>query len=144
MFVGLVFALLIFFAPVDVGTLASQNAGLAFIFRPWALPSAEQFGVILLCGALIALLSYASANAYSNLEANLVAPFEYAYMPLSLFWSIIIWNEFPTLYGLLGGGLILSAGLLTVFRENIRGVDVASAAPMPMAAAAANFEQGDP
>ena len=58
-------------------------------------------------------------------------------MPLSLFWSIVIWNEYPTAFGLMGGGLILAAGLLTVFRENVRGVDLATAAPMPLAAAGA-------
>lgn len=141
MLVGLIFAAVIWMLPLDLALLQEQSPGLAFIFRPWSMPTWDQIGFILLCGAMIALLSYASANAYTNLEASLVAPFEYAYMPLSLFWSILIWNEYPSLYGYIGGGLILGAGLLTVFRENIRGVDVVTSVPNLEEAATADPEE---
>ena len=73
----------------------------------------------------------------------MVAPFEYIYIPVSLFWSILIWQDWPDAWGWSGCVLILGAGLLTVFRENIRNVDVASAAPMPMAAGGALMEADD-
>ena len=144
MLVGLIFAVLIWLLPLDASLVHSQNPGLAFILRPWVMPTWEQIGFILLCGAMIAFLSYASSNAYAHLEAKFGRTLRiclYAYMPLSLFWSILIWNEYPSMYGWIGGALILGAGFLTVFRENIRGVDIATMAPMPMAASVPNLEE---
>lgn len=136
--VALIFATLIWALPFDQFSQATLGPEMSFILRGWTWPSAQFWLWLVGCGLLIGLLSFASANAYSYVEASIVAPFEYIYIPVSLFWSILIWRDWPTPWGWVGCSLILGAGLLTIVRENIRDVDTASAAPMPMAASSAH------
>ena len=57
-------------------------------------------------------------------EAALVAPFEYAAMPLAIFWGIVIFGTWPDATAALGIALICGAGLYTLWRETRRKKDV--------------------
>ena len=140
MLVGLVLALIVYAMPFERFSETTLGAEMSFVLRDWTWPRLQYWLWMGGCGVLIGFLSFAAANAYSNLEASTVAPMEYAYIPLSLFWSAVIFQDWPDLWGWAGCALILGAGLLTLFRENIKDVDVATAAPMPMAASSANLE----
>ena len=74
-----------------------------------------------LCAAIVLFLSFAAANAYRVAEAAYVAPFEYAAVPLSIFWGGIIWGDWPDLYGYIGTLMIVGAGLLIILRERQEG-----------------------
>ena len=65
----------------------------------------------------------------------MIAPFEYVAIPLGIVWGIIIWGDWPDQIALLGIILILAAGLYTLYRENIKSVDVITSSPMPATAA---------
>ena len=57
-------------------------------------------------------------------------------------WGVVIWGEWPATSAWIGMVLILFGGIYTLFRENIRNVDVATSVPMPAAAAAQqNFDE---
>ena len=58
-------------------------------------------------------------------------------IPLGVVWGILIWNEWPDQLALVGIVLILSGGLYTLYRENIKSVDVITSSPMPATAAIA-------
>jgi hypothetical protein len=84
----------------------------------------------------------ASSNAYRSIEASVIAPFEYTAIPFGAFWGVAIWGEWPATSAWIGMLLILFGGIYTLFRENIRNVDVATSVPMPAAAAAQqNFDE---
>ena len=72
----------------------------------------------------------------------MIAPFEYTAIPFGAFWGVVIWEEWPTAQAWIGMVFILFGGIYTLYRENIRNVDVATSAPMPAAAAVIqqNFE----
>ena len=90
---------------------------------------------VLICCMSVLFLSVASSNAYRSVEASVIAPFEYTAIPFGAFWGVVIWGEWPTAQAWIGMVLILVGGIYTLYRENIRNVDVASLAPMPAAAA---------
>ena len=90
---------------------------------------------VLICCLSVLFLSVASSNAYRSVEASVIAPFEYTAIPFGAFWGVVIWGEWPTAQAWIGMVLILFAGIYTLYRENIRNIDVASSAPMPAAAA---------
>ena len=72
----------------------------------------------------------------------MIAPFEYTAIPFGAFWGVVIWGEWPVTSAWIGMLLILFGGIYTLFRENIRNVDVATSVPMPAAAAAQqNFDE---
>ena len=92
---------------------------------------------VVICSFSVLLLSFASSNAYRSVEASLIAPFEYVAIPLGVVWGILIWNEWPDEMALGGIVLILAGGLYTLYRENIKSVDLVTSSPMPATAAIA-------
>jgi drug/metabolite transporter (DMT)-like permease len=95
---------------------------------------------VVICSFSVLLLSFASSNAYRSVEASLIAPFEYVAIPLGVVWGILIWNEWPDKMALIGIVMILAGGLYTLYRENIKSVDVITSTPMRATAAIAKSE----
>jgi drug/metabolite transporter (DMT)-like permease len=118
------------------------NPTLDFLLRGPMLMSVTDWLFILICCVSVLFLSVASSNAYRSIEASVIAPFEYTAIPFGAFWGVVIWGEWPATSAWIGMLLILFGGIYTLFRENIRNVDVATSVPMPAAAAAQqNFDE---
>ena len=111
------------------------NASLDFLMRGPVVMSSMDWLFVLICCLSVLFLSVASSNAYRSVEASVIAPFEYTAIPFGAFWGVVIWGEWPTAQAWIGMVLILFAGIYTLYRENIRKINVASSAPMPAAAA---------
>ena len=107
------------------------NPSIDFLFRAWFLPP---FGDLLLMGGIGCLMgvgTYLIFQGYRLTEASLVAPFEYIGIPLAVFWSIVVFNDYPDALVWIGIFLIVSAGLYTVYRESIRGRKEFFSDPVP-------------
>ena len=119
------------------------NSTLDFLLRGPALMAPTDWLFVLICCLSVLFLSVASSNAYRSVEASVIAPFEYTAIPFGAFWGVVIWGEWPTTNAWLGMVLILFGGIYTLYRENIRNIDVATSTPMPAAAAVAqqNFDK---
>ena len=74
---------------------------------------------------------YLISQAYRIAEAGLVAPFEYVAMPLAVFWSVVLWNDWPDTTAWLGIACIGGAGLYVFYRETVRGRENVLKRPMP-------------
>lgn len=97
-----------------------DSVPLEFLLRAWAPLAQEDWGVFLLIGVASAFGGFLISQAYRIAEAGMVAPFEYAAMPLSIFWGFMIFNVVPGMTTLLGMGLILFSGLYVIWRETVR------------------------
>ena len=119
------------------------NSTLDFLLRGPAVMAPMDWLFVLICCLSVLFLSVASSNAYRSVEASVIAPFEYTAIPFGAFWGVVIWGEWPTANAWLGMVLILFGGIYTLYRENIRNIDVATSTPMPAAAAVAqqNFDE---
>jgi drug/metabolite transporter (DMT)-like permease len=117
------------------------NATLDFLARGPVIMSMTDWLFITICCVTVLFLSVASSNAYRSVEASVIAPFEYTAIPFGAFWGVVIWGEWPTTNAWIGMALILFGGIYTLYRENIRDVDVATSAPMPSAAAVVQHVQ---
>ena len=60
-------------------------------------------------------------QGYRLSEASVIAPFEYIGLPLAIFWGIVVFQDYPDPLIWVGIGLIVGAGLYTVYREAVRG-----------------------
>jgi drug/metabolite transporter (DMT)-like permease len=60
-------------------------------------------------------------QAYRLGEAGLVAPFEYISVPIAVFWGLVMFGTLPDGWGWVGIGLIVGAGLYTIWREARHG-----------------------
>ena len=116
----------------DDGEFAgSENAQLEFLFRAWVMPSLTDSLIMGSVGLASAIGGYLISQAYRQSEAALVAPFEYVALPLSVFWSVLIFSDWPDVYAWCGIALIFGAGLYTFYRETVKGKQNVLEKPMP-------------
>lgn len=102
----------------------SDNASVAFLLRPWVWPPLHDLPWFLATGIAVAIGGLMVSQAYRLLEAALVAPFEYASMPLAIFWGAVVFGTWPDATAAVGIALICGAGLYTLWRETRRKKDV--------------------
>lgn len=95
----------------------SSNASIAFLFRPWIWPHPADLPYFLATGLSVAIGGLLVSQAYRLNEAALVAPFEYAAMPMAIFWGVVAFGTWPDMTAWLGIALICGAGIYTLLRE---------------------------
>lgn len=115
------------------GRFAGPDAGpeIDFLLRAWIWPSASDAAIMLGLGALSAAAGYLMSQGYRLSEAGLVAPFEYVALPLAVFWSVLLWGDWPDAMAWIGISLICGAGLYVFYRESALGKTIALRRPMP-------------
>ena len=113
---------LIFGIVAGDGRFVSDTSGpsLQFLLRAWIWPPQEDWPTLIGLGLCSAIIGYALSQAYRLSDAATVAPFEYAALPLAVFWGWFIWGDLPVLEVWLGMALIVGAGLVVFLRERIR------------------------
>lgn len=96
-----------------------DHPSMEFLLRAWVWPGGFDLALIALLGITSALGGFTISQAYRRSEAAYVAPFEYAAMPLAVFWGLAIFGEWPDLWAWLGIALIMASGLILVWREAV-------------------------
>lgn len=105
----------LFFGQGQMGGQADPS--LDFLFRAWTWPALSDWWVLILLGVTSTAGGYLISQAYRVAEAALVAPFEYAAMPMAILFGLLIFDEWPDAIALLGIALILASGLYMVWRD---------------------------
>jgi drug/metabolite transporter (DMT)-like permease len=95
------------------------DPSLDFLLRGWVVPEWRDLAVMAFIGCASAAGGYAIGQAYRLSEAALVAPIEYAAIPMSVFWGWVMFAELPDAVAFGGIALILAAGLILVWREAV-------------------------
>lgn len=102
------------------GQLDGQGGTLfAFLLRPWVWPVAADLPLFLVIGVATAGSNYFVSQAYRLGEASLVAPLEYAALPMGVLFGVLIFGDWPSLNSWVGMTLIVGAGLFVVWRESL-------------------------
>lgn len=96
-----------------------EHPSLEFLFRAWVWPTGFDLTLIAVLGITSSLGGFTISQAYRRSEAAFVAPFEYAAMPLAVFWGLAIFGEWPDFLAWLGIGLIMMSGLILVWRDAV-------------------------
>ena len=95
----------------------SENPSINFLLKAWAWPLNIHWLAIIGIGIASSIGGYLISQAYRLSEAGLIAPFEYTTLLLSVFWGIMIWNEWLSPTSFLGIILILTSGIYIAIRE---------------------------
>lgn len=106
-----------------------ENESLVFLLRAWTWPAGNDPWLFAALGLMSAIVGYCLAAAYRIADAATVAPFEYAGLPLAVFWGWLIWGDLPGAEVTAGILLILGSGLFVFLRERQRQRPVASSRP---------------
>ena len=89
----------------------------------WVWPTAHEAMVLVGCGLLGGLGQILLTSAYRHADASLVAPFDYASMLFALAIGYWVFDEVPTLTVLAGAVLVMTAGVLIIWRERRLGIE---------------------
>jgi drug/metabolite transporter (DMT)-like permease len=111
------------------------HPSIAFLFRPWQMPSLLDWAIMSGLGLVWASGMYLMARAYSLAQASVVAPFEYATLPINAIWGFVLWQEVPPLMTWIGALLTVFSGIYVVYREQRAQLAATHSRP-PMAAPA--------
>lgn len=79
------------------------------------------------CGGIGQILM---TQAYRHAEASTVAPFEYTSMVLAVLVGYFAFAEIPTVHTIVGGAIVIAAGIFIVWREQKLGIRRANARKM--------------
>lgn len=97
-----------------------QGASVAFLTRAWIWPPMADWPLLALAGLGSAAGGLLISQAYRLCEAALVAPLEFAALPMAILWGYLIFGELPDAVAWGGITLIIAAGLTMVWRETRR------------------------
>jgi drug/metabolite transporter (DMT)-like permease len=99
----------------------ARDAGpaLSFLLRAWVWPPAADWPAFLAAGLAVSIGGMMVSQAYRLCPAALIAPFEYASIPLAIFWGVVIFGQWPDGAAWTGIALICGAGLYTLWRETV-------------------------
>jgi drug/metabolite transporter (DMT)-like permease len=104
----------------------SGNASLDFLLRAWTWPALRDWPIFLATGLAVSIGGIMISQAYRTCDAGLVAPFEYAGIPMAVVWGVVIFGTWPDAVAWTGIALIAGAGLYTLWRETRVGRAVAA------------------
>jgi len=114
------------------GQLADpKNSTFHYLLRSWTLPTWNDILIMFGIGFLSCMGTYFISQAYRISKAGVIAPFEYAALPFSIFWSITIFGDWPDYQTWPGIVMITGAGLFVVFKEVVQDRRNVLSTPMP-------------
>ncbi len=100
-----------------VGEIPNAHPSIAFLFHAWTLPTLLDLFIMSGLGLIWASWAYFATRAYSTAQASVIAPFEYASLPISMMWGFLIWHEIPVGMTIAGAALTLLSGLYILYHE---------------------------
>ncbi|MFN4192450.1 MAG: DMT family transporter [Tabrizicola sp.] len=89
----------------------------------WVWPTAGEAAILVGAGLLGGLGQILLTSSYREADASLVAPFDYASMIFALAIGYFVFAEIPTWPMLGGAALIVTAGILIIWRERKLGLE---------------------
>ncbi len=101
-----------------VGEIPNAHPSIAFLFHAWTMPTLLDLFIMSGLGLVWALWAYFMTRAYSIAQASVIAPFEYASLPISILWGFLFWREVPTLITLAGAALTLASGMYLLVQDH--------------------------
>jgi len=100
-------------------------SALALLTLPfgWIVPSPTQAAFLIAAGLLGGVGQILLTSSYRYADTAVIAPFEYTSMLLALGVGWFIFAEAPTGPMLVGAGIVVSSGLIIIFRERQLGLE---------------------
>ncbi|MCA3443998.1 MAG: DMT family transporter [Rhodobacter sp.] len=89
----------------------------------WVVPGPAEALMLVAAGLLGGVGQILLTTSYREADASVVAPFEYVSMLFALAFGYFLFDEVPTLTMLTGALLIVTAGILIIWRERQLGLE---------------------
>ena len=91
----------------------------------WVMPDGREAAILIAAGVLGGIGQILLTSGYREADASVVAPFEYVSMLFALAFGYFLFDEVPTATMLFGAFLVVTAGILIIWRERSLGLESA-------------------
>ncbi len=98
----------------------NDGASLSFLLRAWTVPSTADGALFIGIGVLNGTASYLMSQGYRVSVPAALAPFEYVALPMSVFWGVLFFGDWPDAVTYTGMALVCGGGLYVLNHERIR------------------------
>lgn len=103
-------------------TMTSTVLSLLTIPFGWIVPSLYEASLLILSGITGGLGQTLLTSSYRFAPTAVIAPFDYVSMLLALIVGYFIFDEVPTTIMLIGASVVITAGILIIWRESRLGI----------------------
>lgn len=93
----------------------------------WITLTTWQVGFLIASGVCGGLGQILMTESYRHAQMSTIAPFEYTSMLLAIAVGFFVFGDLPTIYMLVGGTIVVGAGLFIIWREHRLGLERARA-----------------
>lgn len=104
-------------------SVSSSLIGLLSLPLGWVLPSTEQWVFLIGAGIAGGIAQILLTESYRHADMSVVAPFEYTSLLLTFAVGYFVFQDVPTIEMLVGGIIVVGAGVFIVWREHRLGID---------------------
>lgn len=102
-------------------SLASILALLTLPFG-WVMPSPFELAMLIGIGVLGGIGQILLTESYRHADMSVIAPFEYSSLLFAIVIGYFAFGETPTIYTLIGGLIVIAAGIAIILRERHLGL----------------------
>lgn len=104
-------------------SLTASVAGLMTFPFGWQPIDANQALFLVIAGVCGGIAQIFMTEAYRHAEASTVAPFEYTSIIVAIAVGYLVFGEYPTIHIIVGGTIVIGAGVFIVWRESQLGIE---------------------
>ncbi|MCC4296510.1 DMT family transporter [Aurantimonas coralicida] len=104
-------------------SLTSSALAALSIFFGWVVPTWEQAGFLILAGLCGGVGQLLLTACYRYADTSTIAPFEYTSLILAIIIGYVIFDEAASGTTILGGAIVVSAGIFIIWREHRLGLE---------------------
>ncbi len=103
---------------------SSTAAVLSLLTLPFGWPdlTGRQLSCLIAAGIFGGIAQILLTQSYRHAEMSVIAPFEYTSMLLAIASGYLVFGEVPTAYTIIGGALVVAAGIFVIWREQHLGL----------------------
>lgn len=104
-------------------TVISSLMSLVSVPFGWVVPDGNQLTALILAGIVGGVGQIFLTSCYRYADVSTIAPFEYVSLILSLGIGWFVFGDLPTMQMLIGGVIVVGAGLFIIWREHQLGLE---------------------
>ncbi|MGB7317910.1 MAG: DMT family transporter [Planktotalea sp.] len=95
----------------------------------WTVPSSSAIAMLICAGLIGGAAQIFITSAYRFADAAVIAPFDYASILFAMAIGYVFFSDVPTPQMLIGSAIVMTAGLLIIWRERALGLKRGKARP---------------
>ncbi|MEM5472409.1 DMT family transporter [Hoeflea sp. AS60] len=108
---------------LSTATAASVTVGGFFLIWPmggWGPVSVGEFGLVSLAACMLLVGYQFIIMSMREGEISFIAPFRYTGFIWALLLGMVVFGEYPDMFMITGGAIVIGSGLYTLYRERIK------------------------